>query len=100
MDYEEAGDPLPVAGEYSIILDGRGVPRALVEIVSVQLVPFGEVSEQHAFDEGEGDRSLSYWRIAHERFWREHSQNPIGFEPGMTVVCEGLRCVFPVPHDA
>ena len=28
-------------------------------------VPFREVSENHAFMEGEGDKSLDYWRKVH-----------------------------------
>lgn len=75
----------------NIILDGRGVPRALVETIGVDVVPFDEVSEVHAFKEGEGDRSLASWRDVHERYWREHSQSPRGFEPDMPVVCEELR---------
>lgn len=29
------------------------------------LVPFDQVSERHAWLEGEGDRSLAYWREVH-----------------------------------
>lgn len=95
-DYEHTGDPLPEAGLLNIILDGQGNPRALLETVSIEIVPFDEVTAEHAFAEGEGDRSLEYWRDAHERFWREHSENPRGFEPDMPVVCERLRVLHSV----
>ena len=90
-DYEHIGEPLPESGWLNIILDGRGVPNALVETIAVDVVPFDEVSEAHAFKEGEGDRSLSSWREVHERYWREHSESPRGFAPDMPVVCEELR---------
>ena len=90
-DYEHTEDPVPEVGWMNIILDGRGVPRALVETVGVDVVPFDEVPEVHAFKEGEGDRSLASWRDVHERYWREHSESPRGFEPDMPVVCEELR---------
>ncbi|WP_010204089.1 ASCH domain-containing protein [Salinibacterium sp. PAMC 21357] len=90
-DYEHAGDPVPEVGWLNIILDGSGVPRALLETTAIDLVPFDEVTESHAFAEGEGDRSLSHWREVHERYWREHSEGPKGFEPDMPVVCERLR---------
>lgn len=90
-DYEHTGESIPEVGWLNIILDGRGGPRALIETTAVEVVPFDEVPEAHAFKEGEGDRSLSYWREVHERYWREHSENPRGFEPDMPVVCEELR---------
>lgn len=90
-DYEHTGDPIPEVGWLNIILDGSGVPRALLETTAIDLIPFDEVPESHAFAEGEGDRSLSHWREVHERFWREHSESPKGFEPDMPVVCEQLR---------
>lgn len=94
-DYEHSADPLPEPGLLNVILDGRGVPRALVETVAVDVVPFGEVRAPHAFAEGEGDRSLAGWRETHERFWREHSESPRGFEPDMPVVCERFRLLYP-----
>ncbi len=93
-DYEYSKDPLPEPGLLNIILDGHAEPRALLETVSVEVVPFDEVQAPHAFAEGEGDRSLPDWRAVHERYWREHSENPRGFEPDMPVVCERLRLVY------
>lgn len=94
-DYEATGDPLPVVGEFSIILDGSGVPRAVIETTHLQTVPFDRVTEEHAHAEGEGDRTLRHWRAVHERFWREHSENPRGFEPDMPVLCERFRLIHP-----
>lgn len=99
-DFEHTGEPLPEAGLLNIILDGRGIPRALLETTAVAVIPFDEVSEEHAFKEGEGDRSLSSWREVHERFWREHSENPRGFEPDMPVVCEELRLLHSEKRSA
>lgn len=93
-DYEATGDPLPVVGELSIILDGRGAPRAVIETTALATVPFDEVDAEHAFAEGEGDRTLEHWREVHERFWREHSENPRGYEPDMPVLCERFRLVY------
>lgn len=94
-DYQSSGDPLPVEGELSIILDGVGAPRALIETTRVGIVPFDEVGVEHAHAEGEGDRTLAYWRAVHERFWREHSANPRGYAPDMPVVCERFRLRYP-----
>lgn len=94
-DYEESGDPLPVVGEFSIILDGEGAPRAVIETTAIAVVPFDEVDAEHAFAEGEGDRTLAHWREVHERYWRAHSENPRGFAPDMPVICERFRLLLP-----
>lgn len=93
-DYEANGDPLPAAGELSIILDGTGAPRAVIETTEVGIVPFSEVTAEHARAEGEGDRTLEAWREIHERYWRTHSESPRGYEPDMPVVCERFRLVY------
>ena len=92
-DYEANGDPLPAVGEMSIILDGAGAPRAVIETTAVEIVPFDEVDEVHASAEGEGDRTLAHWREVHERYWREHSENARGYAPDMPVVCERFRLI-------
>lgn len=94
-DYEADGDPLPVVGELSIILDGTGTPRAVIETTDVRTVSFDAVSPAHAFAEGEGDRTLAHWRTVHQRFWEEHSENARGFAPDMPVVCELFRVRHP-----
>lgn len=94
-DYEATGDPLPAVGELSILLDGRGEPRAVIETTDVRIVAFDAVTAAHAHAEGEGDRTLDHWRAVHERFWREHSENARGFEPDMPVVCERFRLIHP-----
>lgn len=93
-DYEYSAEPLPRIGQLNIVLDGAGVPLAILETVAVDVVAFDDVTESHAHAEGEGDRSLSHWREVHERYWRNHSENPRGFEPDMPVVCERLRVIY------
>lgn len=93
-DHEHTGEPVPEVGWLNIILDGEGHPRALLETVAVDVVPFAKVTPEHAFAEGEGDRTLATWRDIHERYWRDHSDSPKGFAPEMPVVCEQLRLLF------
>ena len=97
-DHEFDGEPLPEPGEYSIVFDGAGVPRAVIETTAVNVVPFHQVTAAHAFREGEGDRSLAAWRDIHERFWRGHSSNPQGYHPAMPVACEEFRLVYSEPQ--
>lgn len=94
-DYEAEGESVPEAGEASVVLDGSNRPRAVIITTAVEIVPFAEVSAQHAHAEGEGDRSLECWREIHERFWRDHGQSSRGFARDMPVVCERFQMVFP-----
>jgi len=91
-DYEAEGEALPEVGSLSILLDGRGHPRALISTTEVEVVPFDEVDEEHARLEGEGDLSVASWRAAHERFFGQGSSRP--FEPDMPVVLERFAVVY------
>jgi len=94
-DYEASGEPLPAVDDLSVILDGSAVPRAVLRTVSIEIVPFDQVTPEHAHAEGEGDRTLTAWREIHERYWRAHSENPLGFDRDMPVVCERFELLFP-----
>ena len=94
QDYRVSGDPLPREGDLSIVLDGAGRPRAVLETTRVSVVPFDQVDAAHAHAEGEGDRSLAHWRRVHEAFWREHGEDPRGVTLDMPVVCERFRLLF------
>jgi len=85
--YEE--DPVPEPGDCTVLLDGSGRPRCVIECVESDVVPFNEVDAQFAADEGEGDRSLAAWRKAHEELFRREGY----FAPDMLVVCERFRIV-------
>ena len=62
-------EPMPVAGALSVVLDGRAEPICVIRTTEVEVRPFGLVDEAFAWVEGEGDRSLAYWRAAHIDFF-------------------------------
>lgn len=87
-DYEADGEDLPQVGALGIVLDGAGRPRALLETTAVEVRPFDEVDAEHAWLEGEGDRSLAHWREVHQRFFTAHHSHDRGFSTRMPVVLE------------
>ena len=92
---EYVGDEqVPAVGELSIILDGQNVPRAVLETTDITVVPFQDVTADHAWSEGEGDRSLESWREIHKRFWEEDSDAE--FSETSPVVCERFRIIYPL----
>lgn len=87
-DYDLGHEPLPEVGVLGILLDGAGLPRALIATTRVEVLPFGEVPAEHAYLEGEGDRTLDHWRLVHESFFRRDDPYGRGFREDMPVVLE------------
>ena len=93
--YGIEGEPIPEAGEYSVILDSKDEAVCIIRTTKVTVIPFNKVSEEHAFKEGEGDRSLEYWREVHESFLsRELASVRLEFNEETKVVCEEFEVVF------
>lgn len=76
-------------GERWIVLDGRGEPCCVIESTEVTYRRFDEVDAAFARDEGEGDRSLGYWRDAHRAYFGRLGR----FSEGMRLMCERFRLV-------
>ena len=76
-------------GERWIVLDGRGNPGCVIESTEVTFRRYNEVDEAFAHDEGEGDRSLAYWRSAHRRYFGRLGK----FSEDMMLMCERFRLV-------
>ena len=76
-------------GERWIVLDGRGRPRCVIETTEVTYRRYNEVDAAFASDEGEGDRSLAYWRQAHRNYFGRQGK----FSEDMMLMCERFRLV-------
>jgi len=76
-------------GEKWIVLDGRGEPRCVIETTEVSYRRYPDVDAQFAFEEGEGDRSLAYWRDAHRNYFGRQGK----FRDDMMLMCERFRLV-------
>ena len=93
--YELDNEPLPATGEYSVILDSKDNAVCVIRTNRVSVVPFNKVTAEHAFKEGEGDKSLDFWREVHEKFFTEClSEVGLDFTIEMKVVCEEFEVVF------
>ena len=89
-------EPMPVVGGLSVVLDGRGEPICVIRTVKVVVCPFGEVDEAFAWVEGEGDRSLAYWRDAHIRFFASEGRPA---DEDTLVVLETFEQLWPNRDD-
>lgn len=95
-EYENKPEDEPVVGSYSVVTDYKGAPQCVLRTTELRIMPFNEVDTQFAFDEGEGDQSLDYWREVH---WDYFSRQCIEIhrEPSNTMLvnCERFELLHP-----
>ena len=82
-------------GKQMVVLSGSGRPLAIIKTVELTQRRFSEVDAAFAYDEGEGDRSLSCWRQAHRRYFTRLGQ----FAEDMLLYCERFRVVERLGED-
>ena len=76
-------------GKQWIAKDGQGSPRAVLETLELTRRRFVDVDESFAYDEGEGDLSLEYWRQAHSEYFTGQGT----FSNDMDLYCERFKLV-------
>lgn len=93
--YQDGKEKAPVEGDYGVILNSENEAICIVKTTKVYILPYCNVSEEHAYKEDEGDRSLKYWRMAHEEFFsKELAEVGKKFQDNMEVVCEEFELVY------
>ncbi|MFV2099579.1 ASCH domain-containing protein [Micromonospora sp. LOL_024] len=93
IEYERDGEPLPVVGDRSVLVDSDDRPVAVIELSEVRLVRLGDVDLSHARDEGEGFETVAGWRAGHERFWHGPEYRAYLGDPDFTVDDDTLAVV-------
>ena len=93
--YELENEELPKINEYSIILNSKDEAVCIIQTTNVYVTPFNEVSEEHAYKEGERNRTLQDWIDIHKNFFGNELKS-IGkeFKDDMLVVCEEFQVVY------
>lgn len=93
--YKLENEELPEVGEYAIITDWDGVAKCLIRNKKVTILPFKDVGKELAAIEGEGDKSLNYWRKVHiDFFTRELKNLEMEFTEDRIVVFEEFEVVY------
>lgn len=83
-------------GRRSVVCDGAGRPRAILETVSIEQMAFDQVGQEFAASEGEGDGSLHHWRTSH----RGYLERAGIFRPDMLLWCETFRLISVLDEPA
>ena len=93
--YEIENELIPEVGDYAVITNWKGVAQSIIQITSINTIPFKEVTEEFAAKEGEGDKTLSFWRKVHRKvFTLELKEYSKKFSEDMLVVCEEFAVVY------
>lgn len=98
--YETEGEKIPEPGCLSVILYSNGEAAGIIRDTKVSLVPFNEVSREHAYKEGEGERTLKEWREVHKRaFTPDYKAAGKEFDEKGICVLEEFELVYPFNPD-
>ncbi|MCR5189285.1 MAG: ASCH domain-containing protein [Treponema sp.] len=87
-------EPLPVSGELYLVFDRSNTPRCVIEIQSVNVIPFDEVTWSMAQQEGE-DQDLESWRDK-KREYLEEEGHIVGFDytPDIKLVFQTFKVIY------
>jgi uncharacterized protein YhfF len=98
--YEYEKEELPKEGELSLILKSDHSALCIIKTIHVSVIPFMQVSAEHAYKEGEGNRSLEFWRTVHRKFFTmDLAEDGLKFSEDMPVVCEEFKTVYPAEAE-
>ena len=86
----------PKPGDRWIITDGAGRAACIIKTTQVELVRICDVTEDFAFLEGEGDKTLAYWKREHDAYFtRQAAREGFTYDDKMLGVCEAFEKVWP-----
>ncbi|MRI35086.1 RNA-binding protein [Endozoicomonas sp. OPT23] len=93
--YETGLEPMPKVGNLQIVTDWSGTPTSIIEITEVTEARFSEVPASFAVLEGEGDKSLDWWRNAHWDFFSAECQRQgLEVSEDLLLVLERFKVVY------
>ncbi|MFK3869825.1 ASCH domain-containing protein [Pseudoalteromonas rhizosphaerae] len=93
--FEHSKEALPKVGDLAIFTNWHGEPLGIIKTTNVAIVPYNEITAEYAALEGEGDKSLHYWRKVHWTYYqRELAETKFERSNMMPLVCEQFKLVY------
>ncbi len=93
--YDYEGEPRPQVGHLQVVTDWDGKPVCIIEVTSVTDCKYKDVTPEFAAAEGEGDKSLKWWRKAHWDFFsKECEELGIELTENIHLVLERFQVVY------
>jgi uncharacterized protein YhfF len=85
---------IPFVGALSVLLDGAGRPRGIIETTRVKIMPFQAITEDMAQEYGEGERTAVWWRGAMREFYQASAtRHDAAFTDDSPLIWEWLAVV-------
>jgi uncharacterized protein YhfF len=85
---------IPFVSALSVLLDGSGIPRAIVETHRIEIIRFGSVNAEQARDYGEGPRTLEWWiRVMGAYYAASAARHGVAFSDDTDIIFEWFRPV-------
>ena len=95
--YEKNNETLPKVGDQYVVTNWNGYAKAVIETIKVEQIPYNHITPEFAAVEGEGDKSLEYWKRVHEEYYkREIEPHGDKFDENMIIVCEYFKTIYTV----
>ena len=93
--FEKYNEEFPKIGDLAIITNWDGEPKAIVRTIKTEIVKFKDITAEYARIEGEGDKSLAYWKETHWAYYTNEMKR-FGEQPtlDMEIVCEYFETVW------
>jgi len=93
--FEKNNEPLPKIGDQYVVTDWDGNAKTVIEVINVKKTPYNKITSEFAQIEGEGDKSLSYWKKVHKAYFtREMAPFNEEFNENMILVCEYFKTIY------
>ena len=88
-------EPLPKIGDFKVVTNWKGEAKCIIQLTSVKLKPYFSIDASYAQLEGEGDKSLEYWKKARWDYYTRELE-PFGRVPreSMILVCQEFERIF------
>jgi len=93
--YSQKGEPMPEVGHLQVVTNWEAKPICIIELTSVSKCKYCDITAEFAAEEGEGDKSLTWWRKAHWEFFSLECDE-LGIKPteDMLLVLERFKVVY------
>ena len=94
LSYEAYNEPLPKAGDLSVVTDWAGTPKCVIENTAVTVLPFREMTFDICCREGEDD-ILETWQNTHFNIFTEEGKAAgYVFTVDTPVVFEDFKVIY------
>ena len=93
--FEKNKEEIPKIGDLAIVTDWNNEPKAIIITKKVEIVKFKNITPEYAFIEGEGNKTLEYWKNVHWMYYsnemKKYNEKP---NEEMKIVCEYFETIW------